>query len=94
MIKDSFLLSILKKNKKLLIENENLFIKLSEVRNNVITKDWVGLKVSVYNGKLYVPLKIIDDMVGKKFGLFSFTKSILIKKKVSKYADKYKKKKK
>lgn len=92
MIKDFFVLNLLKKKKKILAQNDNIYLKLSNIRNYIITKDFVGFKVSIYNGKLFIPFRITNAMVGKKFGLFSFSKSILIKKKTSKYADKLKKK--
>lgn len=81
MINEYFLIQYLKKNKKKLNENENIFLKLGAIRNFIITKDLVGLKISVYNGHYYIPIKITEDMINQKFGSFSFSFNIIIKKK-------------
>jgi len=49
----------------------------------------VGLKVAVYNGYCYIPLRITSNMVGRMLGVFAFSKRIYLKK-----IDKYKKRKK
>jgi ribosomal protein S19 len=37
-------------------------------RSSVITFDFIGLIVNVYNGKTYLPIKIKNHMLGYKFG--------------------------
>jgi small subunit ribosomal protein S19 len=36
---------------------------------------FVGLRVFVYNGKKFMPIKIMPEMVGHKFGAFSSTRT-------------------
>lgn len=43
-------------------------------RNSVITPEMVGATVAVHNGKEHVPVFIIEDMIGHKFGEFSHTR--------------------
>ena len=41
---------------------------------------FVGKNFLVHNGKYLVKLKINSNMIGYKFGIFVFTKSLIIKK--------------
>ena len=50
-------------------------------RNLRITKDFIGLYLAVYNGHLFIPLKITKFMLGRLIGSFVFSYNILIKKK-------------
>lgn len=43
-------------------------------RSSVILPIMVGLTIGVHNGKKFVPVDIVDDMVGHKLGEFSFTR--------------------
>jgi ribosomal protein S19 len=43
-------------------------------RNLIITPNLIGLNLFVHNGKNLLKIKIIEDMIGHKFGEFSFTK--------------------
>ncbi|MEH0831075.1 30S ribosomal protein S19 [Anaplasma bovis] len=43
-------------------------------RSSVILNKFVGLTFGVYNGKVYVPVKVTDSIVGRKFGEFSPTR--------------------
>ncbi|ABD45231.1 ribosomal protein S19 [Ehrlichia chaffeensis str. Heartland] len=43
-------------------------------RSSVILNKFIGLTFGVYNGKTYVPVKVNDNMVGRKFGEFSPTR--------------------
>ena len=43
-------------------------------RNSTILPQFIGLKINIYNGKRFNPIKITDKMVGHKFGEFSLTK--------------------
>ena len=38
----------------------------------------VGLKLAIYNGRYFVPLKITENMVGHLLGSFSFSHNILL----------------
>ncbi|ABD44056.1 30S ribosomal protein S19 [Anaplasma phagocytophilum] len=46
-------------------------------RSSVILNKFVGLTFGVYNGKTYVPVKVTDNIVGRKFGEFSPTRRFL-----------------
>lgn len=43
-------------------------------RGSVIIPQFVGNKIAVHNGQKLIVILIKDDMVGHKFGEFSFTK--------------------
>ena len=43
-------------------------------RNSSITPLCVGLKFLIYNGKSFSPLIVTSNMIGLKFGEFSFTR--------------------
>ena len=44
-------------------------------RASMITPDFVGQTIAVYNGKQFVPVYITENMVGHKLGEFSPTRS-------------------
>ena len=52
--------------------SKNLYIKIF-TRNSSITPLCVGLKFLIYNGKSFSPLIVTSNMIGLKFGEFSFT---------------------
>lgn len=54
-----------------IIEKKNLLICS---RNLIITPNFIGLNVFVHNGKNLLKIKILEDMIGCKFGEFSFTR--------------------
>jgi small subunit ribosomal protein S19 len=54
-----------------IIEKKNTLICS---RNLIITPNLIGLNLFVHNGKNLLKIKIIEDMIGHKFGEFSFTK--------------------
>lgn len=58
----------------------DVFLKVED-RNIFVKKEWVGFKLAVYNGKLYIPLLIKENMIGKLLGSLIFTKKILLKPK-------------
>lgn len=66
-------------SKSLFIKN-NFFLKMED-RNIFVKKEWVGLKIAVYNGRYYIPILIKENMIGKMLGSLIFTKKILIKAK-------------
>ena len=43
-------------------------------RRSTITPDFVGLNISVHNGKTFIALYITENMVGHKLGEFSPTR--------------------
>ncbi|QSW37958.1 30S ribosomal protein S19 [Candidatus Vidania fulgoroideae] len=52
--------------------------KINEIktwsRSSVILPRFVGLKILVHNGKLFIPVFINENMVGHKLGEFSITR--------------------
>jgi len=53
-------------------------------RNSVILPECVGLSFEVYNGKVFYPVLIKEEMVGYKFGEFSHTRKVCLYKKSKK----------
>ena len=43
-------------------------------RRSTILPQFVGLTFGVYNGQKFVPVLVNEDMIGHKFGEFSFTR--------------------
>jgi len=44
-------------------------------RSSVIVPDMVGLTFNVYNGKVFVPVYVTDEMIGHRLGEFSPTRT-------------------
>lgn len=44
-------------------------------RASMITPEFVGLTVAVYNGKQFIPVYVTENMVGHKLGEFSPTRN-------------------
>lgn len=44
-------------------------------RRSMITPDFVGLTISVHNGRQHIPVFVTEDMVGHKLGEFSQTRT-------------------
>ncbi|MEI6477868.1 MAG: 30S ribosomal protein S19 [bacterium] len=42
-----------------------------------ITPEMVGKTIGVHNGKVHVPVFVVEDMVGHKLGEFSLTRKFL-----------------
>ena len=58
---------------------------LEASRNSEIIPSFLGLTFNVYNGKNFMDVTVTNDMIGHKFGEFSFTRSkFTFKKKKSK----------
>jgi len=66
------LLEKIMKARKLLMEGKNVVIK-THVRDMVILPIMVGLTIAVYNGKEYIPVKIVPEMIGHYLGEFAPT---------------------
>ena len=76
-------------NNKLLDNIKNLSIYKHDIKtvykNFVILPKFVGLTMQVYNGKTFIAIKIVDEMVGYKVGEFVLTrKQFSYKKKKNK----------
>ena len=68
-----FDITLYKKVKKSKEENSKSPIKTWSRRSTIIP-DFVGVTLSVYNGKSFIPVFITEDMVGHKLGEFSPTR--------------------
>ena len=68
-----FDITLFKKVKKSKEENSKSPIKTWYRRSTVIP-DFVGVTISVYNGKSFIPVYVTEDMVGHKLGEFSPTR--------------------
>ena len=68
-----FDVTLYKKVKKSKVENSKSPIKTWSRRSTIIP-DFVGVTLSVYNGKSFIPVFITEDMVGHKLGEFSPTR--------------------
>ena len=54
-------------------------------KNSIILPKFVGVTLQVYNGKTFIIIKVIDEMVGHKLGEFVATrKQFTYKKKKNK----------
>ena len=69
-----FDITLYKKIKKSKDENSKSPIKTWSRRSTIIP-DFVGITLSVYNGKSFIPVFVTEDMVGHKLGEFSPTRS-------------------
>jgi small subunit ribosomal protein S19 len=68
-----FDIALYKKVKKSKDENSKSPIKTWSRRSTIIP-DFVGVTLSVYNGKSFIPVFVTEDMVGHKLGEFSPTR--------------------
>ncbi len=68
-----FDVTLFKKIKKSKEESSKSPIKTWSRRSTIIP-DFVGVTISVYNGKSFIPVYVTEDMVGHKLGEFSPTR--------------------
>lgn len=47
-------------------------------RSSTITPEMVGLTIAVHNGKIHLPVYIVENMVGHKLGEFSPTRKFVV----------------
>lgn len=47
-------------------------------RRSTISPEMVGFKFAVHNGKDFIPITVVEDMVGHKFGEFSPTRKFVV----------------
>ena len=69
-------------DKKLLAKIKDLDPNKSEIiktysRSSTIVPEMIGFTFGVYNGKEFVNVKIIEDMVGHRLGEFSPTRKFI-----------------
>lgn len=67
-------LHLANKVQKVLKSNDKRPVKTWS-RRSMITPDFVGLTIAVYNGRQHVPVFINEDMVGHKLGEFALTRT-------------------
>lgn len=65
---------LLMKVQKSTMSNDKKPIK-TWARRSVITPDFVGVTLSVYNGKKFIPVYVTENMVGHKVGEFAPTRT-------------------
>ncbi len=70
------LLEKVMKARKEMEKGKNVKIR-THVRDMVILPIMVGLTIEVYNGKEFVPVKIVPEMIGHYLGEFSHTTKIV-----------------
>lgn len=46
-------------------------------RSSVITPEMIGYTFGVHNGKIFIEVKVMEDMVGHRFGEFAPTRRFL-----------------
>jgi small subunit ribosomal protein S19 len=66
------LLEKVMKARKLMSEGKNVVIK-THVRDMIVLPVMVGLTIAVYNGKEFIPVKIVPEMIGHYLGEFAPT---------------------
>lgn len=60
-------------NKKNIINNDKKIVTIYS-RSNIITQEYIGYTVKIYNGIRFYDINVVDKMVGHKFGEFSPTR--------------------
>jgi small subunit ribosomal protein S19 len=65
-------------------QENNIKTNIKISRNSDIIPGFLGLTFYVYNGKSYDEIIVNEDMIGHKFGEFSFTRAKFIFKKKNK----------
>lgn len=49
-------------------------------RRSMILPDWVGKRISVHSGRAWMPVQIVEDMIGHRLGEFVMTRSRAVHK--------------
>ena len=65
---------LMKKVEKAKEENSKKPIKTWS-RRSTILPDFVGVTISIHNGRLHIPIYITENMVGHKLGEFAATRT-------------------
>ncbi len=55
-------------------ENDTSRVTKTWSRRSTIIPEMIGLTIQVYNGKIFVPVSVNENMVGHKLGEFSPTR--------------------
>ncbi len=66
---------LMKKISKLRVGDKTVIKTWS--RDSVITPEMVGFTIGVHNGKVHVPVYVVENMVGHKLGEFSPTRKFI-----------------
>lgn len=66
---------LLKKISKLRVGDKTVIKTWS--RDSVITPEMIGFTIGVHNGKIHVPVFIVENMVGHRLGEFSPTRKFV-----------------
>ena len=66
--------SLLKKIERVTEQNRHQVIKTWS-RRSTILPEFIGLTFAVHNGRKFIPVFVIEDMVGHKLGEFSPTRT-------------------
>ena len=66
---------LIKKISKLRVGDKTVIKTWS--RDSVITPEMVGFTIGVHNGKIHVPVYVVENMVGHKLGEFSPTRKFV-----------------
>lgn len=67
------LLSKIRKARKIVSEGGTSPVIKTHLRDMIILPEMVGLTIHVYNGKDFIPVSIIPEMIGHYLGEFSIT---------------------
>ncbi len=59
-----------------LIPGDRIVIK-TWARDAVVVPEMVGFTFGVHNGKIHVPVIVVEDMIGHKLGEFSLTRKFV-----------------
>jgi small subunit ribosomal protein S19 len=65
--------SLLRKVQKMTAAGKKQPIKTWS-RRSMVLPDFVGLTFAIHNGKVHLPIKITENMVGHRLGEFSMTR--------------------
>ncbi|GIW65082.1 MAG: 30S ribosomal protein S19 [Candidatus Parcubacteria bacterium] len=74
---DQKLLKKVMKIKELPIEERSKQVIRTWARDSTISPDMIGLTFEVHNGKQFVKVKILEDMVGHRLGEFAPTRKFV-----------------
>ena len=67
--------SLLRRVQKARDSGQNAPVIKTWSRRSTVMPDFIGLTFAVHNGKKFIPVYITDEMVGRKLGEFSPTRT-------------------
>jgi len=62
----------IRKARRKMLEGKKVVVK-THVRDMIILPEMVGMTIAVYNGKEFIPVRIVPEMIGHYLGEFSPT---------------------